>query len=47
VDEMSRACNMNGGELHIGFWWDSQKERDRWEDLDVCEMIILRWILVR
>jgi hypothetical protein len=30
---------------HIGYWWDSQKERDRWEDQDVGGWTILKWIL--
>jgi hypothetical protein len=36
---------MNGGELHIGHWWESQKERDLWEDQDVGGWTILKWIL--
>jgi hypothetical protein len=31
--------------MHIGFWLESQKERDHYEDLDVGGRIILKWIL--
>jgi hypothetical protein len=28
-DEMDRACSTNGEkEMHVGYWWESQKERD-------------------
>jgi hypothetical protein len=30
---------------HTGYLWESQKERDFWENQDVCGWIILRWIL--
>jgi hypothetical protein len=33
--------------MHIGFWWESRKERDHYEDLDVGGRIILRRILER
>jgi hypothetical protein len=35
------------GEMHIEYWWESQKERDYKEDQDVGGRIILRWILER
>jgi hypothetical protein len=31
--------------MHIGYWWESQKERDHYEDHDVSGRIILKWIL--
>jgi hypothetical protein len=31
--------------MHIGFWRQSQKERDQWEVLDVGWRIILKCIL--
>jgi hypothetical protein len=33
--------------MHTGYWWESQKERDHWEDQDVCGWTILKWILER
>jgi hypothetical protein len=32
--------------MHVRFWWESQKERDQYEDLDVGGKI-LKWILER
>jgi hypothetical protein len=45
-DEMGWACSMNGEKgkayrLVVGML----KERDHWEDEDVCGRIILIWIL--
>jgi hypothetical protein len=33
--------------MHIGYWWESQKERDHLEDQDVDRWTILKWILAR
>jgi hypothetical protein len=34
-------------EMHIGYWWERQKESDHWEDQDVGGWTILKWILER
>jgi hypothetical protein len=31
--------------MHIRYWWESQKVRDHWEDQDVGEWTIIKWIL--
>jgi hypothetical protein len=42
------ACSTNGGGgVHVGYWRESQKERDHWEDQNVGEWTILKWILER
>jgi hypothetical protein len=33
--------------IYIGYRWESQKERDHWEDQDVVWWPILKWILER
>jgi hypothetical protein len=30
--------------MHVGIWWQSQKERDHWEGIDVGVRIILKMI---
>jgi hypothetical protein len=32
---------------HLGYWWESQKERDYWEDKDVGGWTIIKLILYR
>jgi hypothetical protein len=31
--------------MHIGYWWELERERDYWEDQDVGGWKILKWIL--
>jgi hypothetical protein len=33
--------------MHIGYQWETQKERDHWEDQDVGGWTILKWMLER
>jgi hypothetical protein len=40
--EMDRAWKQRG--MHTGFWWESQKENDYYEELDIGGRIIFNWI---
>jgi hypothetical protein len=46
---MCGTCSTNGGRrgMLIGYWWESQKEREHWEDQDVGGWTISKWILER
>jgi hypothetical protein len=33
--------------IHVGYWWENQKERDHLEDQDISGWIIVKLILER
>jgi hypothetical protein len=39
------VAHMRKRGMQIGFWWESQKERDHWEEIDADGRIVLKWIL--
>jgi hypothetical protein len=45
---MGRACSTERARgMHVGYWRETQKERDHMEDKDVGGWIILKWISER
>jgi hypothetical protein len=44
---IGRVARIGRRGIHIGYWWESQKERAHYEDQVVGELIILKWILER
>jgi hypothetical protein len=40
-----QVAHMGRRGMHMGFWWEIQKERDHYEDREVGARIILKWIL--
>jgi hypothetical protein len=44
---VGNAAGMGQRGMHIGYLWESQKERGHYEDQDVGGWTILKWILER
>jgi hypothetical protein len=44
---IGHAAQMGRREMHIGSWWENQRERDHWEDQDVGGWVILKLTLER
>jgi hypothetical protein len=44
TEHVARKGTMRNS-YHIGFWWESQKDKDCYEDLDVGGRIILKYML--
>jgi hypothetical protein len=44
--EIDNAYSTNNEKrIHVGFWWDSQKERDNWENIVAGGRILLQYAL--
>jgi hypothetical protein len=44
---VGRVAGMGRRGMHMGYWWESHKERDHKEDQDVGWRTILKWISER
>jgi hypothetical protein len=43
---MGKACSTSERrEMHVGYWWESQKVKEHWEDQDIGGWTVLKWIL--
>jgi len=42
-NEESRACD-TWGEVYIGWWWGTLRERDHLADLGIDAKIMLKWV---
>jgi hypothetical protein len=44
LDKGGRTCSTHGREtgIHVRIWWESQKEREYWEYLDISGKTILK-----
>jgi hypothetical protein len=45
MKRIGHVARMGRSGMHMGVGWESQKERNHYEDLHVGGRIILRWIL--
>jgi hypothetical protein len=41
------VAQMGRREMYTGYWWESQKERDHWEDQDIGGCTTLKWFIER
>jgi hypothetical protein len=42
-DKLGRTCSTHGRKKNE--WWECQKVRDHYEDIEIDGMIILKWII--
>jgi hypothetical protein len=39
------VASMGRRGMHVKYWWESQKERDHYDDIRIGGRIMLKWIL--
>jgi hypothetical protein len=44
---VGHVAQMGRRVINIVYWWESQKERDHYEDQDIGGWTIIKWILER
>jgi hypothetical protein len=43
---VEHVARMGRRGMHVGYWWEYQKERDHWEDQDIGGWTILKWFFL-